>query len=42
MTPSMTKDAAGKPLCQCMVFSDGGRILGLGDLGACSRGPLCH
>ena len=33
----MPKDADGKPVCDCMVFSDGGRILGLGDLGACEH-----
>lgn len=30
----LTKGADGKYLCDCIVFSDGGRILGLGDLGA--------
>merc|ERR1719420_449556 len=28
----LPKGPDGKPLCDCMVFSDGGRILGLGDL----------
>ena len=37
-TSFFIQDSEGKYECQCIVFSDAGRILGLGDLGCWGMG----